>query len=262
MRNILYKGFVIDPSVELVPSITISPFSLSFDTISITTQMNGGGRLSETVGRDYKLFPKCRSAIHAAISYYTLQPDDMVSIFTTSGNTYISSCVTKIIEKTCKWSMQIEEKTKVIFVNHEFGYPYQNIEELKKYKLPIIEDAAHAFFTKDENIGKVGDFVVYSLPKAFPMQLGGILTSPKGFDCNIGETASKAVENYIKVNFSNASKRMLNTVKKRIGNYFYLKEKLDSLGIEPYFFDSKSMLMQSCHQCSCSNGMMIWTIQN
>lgn len=54
MRNILYKGFVIDPSVELVPSITISPFSLSFDTISITTQMNGGGggclkRLEETI---------------------------------------------------------------------------------------------------------------------------------------------------------------------------------------------------------------------
>ena len=53
MRNILYKGFVIDPSVELVPSITISPFSLSFNTISITTQMNGGGgclkRLEETI---------------------------------------------------------------------------------------------------------------------------------------------------------------------------------------------------------------------
>lgn len=191
------------------------------------------------VGKNYKLFPKCRSAIHAALSHYNLQPDDVVSIFTTSGNTYISGCVTKTIEKTCKWSMKIEDSTKLIFVNHEFGYPYQNIDELEKYRLPIIEDAAHAFFTKDENIGKVGDFVVYSLPKAFPMQLGGVLASPKGFDCNIGESVSKRMENYIEVNYSNASKKLLNTVQKRIDNYLYLKEKLEPLGITPYFSESK-----------------------
>lgn len=43
MRNILYKGFVIEPSIELVPSITISPFSLNSEFLNITTQMNGGG---------------------------------------------------------------------------------------------------------------------------------------------------------------------------------------------------------------------------
>ena len=191
------------------------------------------------VGKNYKLFPKCRSAIHAALSHYNLRPDDVVSVFTTSGNTYISGCVTKAIEKTCKWSMKIEDNTKVIFVNHEFGYPYQNIEKLEKYGLPVIEDAAHAFFTKDENIGKVGDFVVYSLPKAFPMQLGGVLTSPKGLDCNIGEQTSKEVENYIESNYSASSKNMLNTVQKRIENYLYLKQKLELLGITPYFCESK-----------------------
>lgn len=30
MRNIVYKGFIIDPSVELVPNITISPFCKGF----------------------------------------------------------------------------------------------------------------------------------------------------------------------------------------------------------------------------------------
>ena len=69
------------------------------------------------VGKNYKLFPKCRSAIHAALSHYDLQPDDMVSVFTTSGNTYISGCVTKAIEKTCKWSMKIEDNTKVIVLD-------------------------------------------------------------------------------------------------------------------------------------------------
>lgn len=189
------------------------------------------------LGKNCKIFPKCRSAIGAALSYYDLKPDDVVSIFTTSGNSYISSCVTKEIEKKCKWSMKIEDKTKLLFVNHEFGYPFQNIDRLKEYGLPVIEDAAHAFFTKDENIGKVGEFVVYSLPKAFPIQVGGILMSPKGCDCNIGESVNHETVSYIESHCRTFEKNISLSVQKRISNYEYLKNNLESLGIAPFFSD-------------------------
>lgn len=182
-----------------------------------------------------KLYLKCRLAINAALSYYNLKPDDVVSIFTTSGNSYISSCVTKEIEKICKWSMRIEAETKVVFVNHEFGYPYRNMESLTKYGFPIIEDAAHAFFTKDENIGKVGDFVVYSLPKAFPMQLGGVLLSPKGLELRDDKELPSDIAAYIETKYFIASDNISEVIRKRVKNYSYLKDKLESLGIEPYF---------------------------
>jgi dTDP-4-amino-4,6-dideoxygalactose transaminase len=120
-----------------------------------------------------------RLAIQKSLQHYNLQPNDVVTILTTSNNFYISGCVTAEIEKFCKWNREISDKTKLIFVNHEFGVPYENLEELKKYKLPIIEDCAHSFFSEDDKseIGKVGDFAIYSFPKIFPIQIGGLLVS-------------------------------------------------------------------------------------
>ena len=45
--------------------------------------------------------------------------------------------------------------------------------------MPIIEDCAGSFFSKDkkDTIGKIGDFVIYSFPKMFPLQIGGLLLS-------------------------------------------------------------------------------------
>lgn len=235
MRNIIYKGFVIEPSVELVPNITISPFCKGFGSDNISVRSNKNKSRLELIYRGGVLYPKCRFAINAALSYYNLKPDDVVSIFTTSGNSYISSCVTKEIEKNCRWSMRIESETKVILVNHEFGYPYRNIESLAKYGFPIIEDAAHAFFTKDENIGKIGDFVVYSLPKVFPMQLGGILFSPKGLNVIDDKEMPPDLAAYIATKYFIASNNVSEIIRKQVGNYSYLKDKLGLLGITPFF---------------------------
>lgn len=43
MRNILYKGFVIEPSIELVPRITISPFSLNSENVKCNYTIERGG---------------------------------------------------------------------------------------------------------------------------------------------------------------------------------------------------------------------------
>ena len=126
-------------------------------------------------------------------------------------------------------------KTKVIFVNHEFGHPYENLEALKKYKLPIIEDCAHAFFSKDKNslIGKVGDFVIYSFPKMFPFQIGGLLVS--NIETEIESDLDEPTLKYIKKVLSHYIKEKDIIIKKRIEVYKALKKELIALGFTERF---------------------------
>lgn len=177
-----------------------------------------------------------RTAIFQALSFYNLEPDDVVTIFTTSGNFYISSCVTKEIEKFCRWSRKIEHDTKLIFVNHEFGYPYQHPEELLRYNVPIIEDCAYNFFTEDLDgkMGEVGDFVIYSLSKAFSSNFGGILKcNNKNFELNtlLSEEYVAKLDTHISAQIQDLTR--IKSI--RLKNYDLFFENLHGIGIDPYF---------------------------
>jgi hypothetical protein len=193
------------------------------------------------LGNDYIYTENGRKAINIALQFYELKTNDVVTIVTTSGNFYISGCVTKEIEKFCKWSRNIEDSTKLIFVNHEFGHPYTDLKQLKKYKLPIIEDCAGSFFSKDRKneIGNIGDFVVYSFPKMFPLQIGGLLV------CNLPERLEKVNQiplerlRHVKNVLSNHIKNKEKIIQDRINNYYFLKDKFESLGfLERFQLDS------------------------
>jgi hypothetical protein len=141
--------FVLNPDPYLLPCYRISPFQTK------DMQHNNALAQSDLIDeyfrdrfqqRQYSYVANGRKAINIALQQYQLQKNDVVTIFTSSDNFYISSCVTKEIEKFCLWSRQIEPATKLLFINHEFGYPYKKISELKKYNLPIIEDCCHSFF--------------------------------------------------------------------------------------------------------------------
>jgi len=175
-----YNQFVINPEKFRIPHYTISPFS--------TDRVRENYRILQSdasIRRDllaqhfghFLCFETGRSALNRALSHYQLTGEDEVYIITTSGNRYISSCVTGEIEKFCQWSRQLSDKTKVILINHEFGTVYRIPDEVLKLNVPIIEDMAMSLFSTDENrkTGSYGDFTVYSLPKFFPIQWGGIL---------------------------------------------------------------------------------------
>ncbi len=177
-----------------------------------------------------------RSAIYLALAHYKLKNSDIVTIFTTTGNIYIARCVTDEIEKICKWSRKIEENTKVIFVNHEFGYPYHELEKLMQYKLPIIEDCASSFFSKDKNysIGKFGDFVIYSFPKFFPIQIGGLLVSKMSLnlpDISIDPMSLQYIKNVLSYNIK--VKDLI--IKRRLQSYTNIRKNLKLLGLEERF---------------------------
>lgn len=123
MKNILYNNYVIDPSSELTPVIRIAPFRnihLQKELFSRKRMKISSDYLSDRF-HNYQLVQKGRSAISIALSSFNLSKEDVVTVLTTSGYFYISSCVTKEIEKYCRWSREFMPQAKVIFVNHEFG---------------------------------------------------------------------------------------------------------------------------------------------
>lgn len=231
-----YNNYIINPTVELTPSIRISPFSENYLLALDADETVASQYLLDRFGA-FLLTTKARDAICLALSYYKLQPDDIVTIVTTSDNFYISSCVTNSIEKYCLWSRKITERTKLIFVNHEFGYPYMKLESLKDYGLPIIEDCAHAFVSKDaeSKIGTVGDFVIYSLPKFFSMQIGGILVADKLKLDSLKIETPLGVERYVLRHLSLEIHDIVSISSVRLDNYKYLLENLQDWGIRPFF---------------------------
>ncbi len=176
----LRDGFVINPDTFWKPAYRISPYTTNYTQINkriIDQGVIDYDLVNSFFGQNFYPTLNGRSAIALALNQYDLDPTDEVMITTTSGNRYISSCVTNEIDKICKWSMKLSNQTKLIFVNHEFGFCYQELESLKKYGLPIIEDRALSFSSNDKtnSVGNTGDFVIYSLPKFFPVSFGGVL---------------------------------------------------------------------------------------
>ena len=234
MKHLLYNKIVVDAGDELIPFIKVHPFNNKY----LLTKVSDSGTkvakdyLDNRFG-SYKILPKGRDALYAALCSYNLRKEDVVTVLTTSNNFYISKCVTGTIDKICKWNREVCPQTKVIVFNHEFGYPRRDIKEVAQYGLPIVEDCAHTFYDNDPEIGRYSDYVVYSLPKAFPMQMGGILKTKKKIDI---VTDSK-VEHYVFGNLSVHLDKISEYENKRRTNFANYCKKLADIGISPYFDD-------------------------
>jgi dTDP-4-amino-4,6-dideoxygalactose transaminase len=232
--------FVLNPDPYLMPSYRISPFTTS--SIETNHQLPDDDYIDSYFserfsGKQYLYTINGREAINIALSYFNLQKEDVVTILTTTGNFYISQCVTNEISKFCNWSRQIEQETKIILVNHEFGFPYNEIGQLRKLKIPIIEDCAHSFFSKGINndIGNVGDFVIYSFPKMFPLQIGGLLVANYDFVLPKSGLLENMGMRYIKNVLSWHIKDLDEIIKRRLANYSFLAREFAELGFAERF---------------------------
>ena len=120
--------FVINPDPYLLPSYRISPFSTQ--DVAFNNNLPDNDLIDDYFnerfeGHKFYYTFNGRAALSLALSYYSLAKEDVVTIFTTSGNYYISKCVTDTISHFCGWSREIQDRTRLILVNHEFGYPCQ-----------------------------------------------------------------------------------------------------------------------------------------
>jgi len=239
--------FIVNPDSALVPSFRVCPFKT--DNISINTELpdddfefNYFNTKFGTANWEYTY--NGREAIHFALETYNLEQNDLVTILTTSENYYISSCVTKTIESFCRWNRELTSETKIIFVNHEFGYPYPEMEKLIATSLPIIEDCCTTFFSQDKRglIGKYGDFAIYSFPKFFPIQIGGIIVSNKGIHLKstsiLKKEQKRNIKNVLSYQLRNSSK-LLN---KRKENFEYALTQLTRLGFSERFEKNEAIV--------------------
>jgi hypothetical protein len=232
--------FVINPDPYSLPCYRIGPFQtrdLSKNHCLHECDLIDDYFHERFTCKDFIFTENGREAINIALKFFLLNKNDVVTIYTTTNNFYVSGCVTKEIEKFCKWSRKIVAETRVLLVIHEFGYPYPDLNKLKKLNLPIIEDCAASFFSTDENddIGKVGDFVVYSFPKMFPLQIGGLLVSNYPNRLEKKDQISGERLRHIKNVLSYHIKNKGEIIKYRINNYRFLRNKFESLGFEERF---------------------------
>jgi len=238
----LVKDFVLSPDKSLLPAYRISPFQTSDIVYNHALPLSASideyfrRRFS---GRRFLYCESGRQAIHLALAALGLRRDDVVTILTTTGNFYISGCVTGEIEKFCRWSREIEPQTKALLVNHEFGFAYEKLRALRRFNLPIIEDAAHAFASnnREQSVGQIGDFVVYSFPKFFPIQTGGLLVFHENSPVRVGPAreASPSAKQSIQKVLSAHIDNLADAAKKRRENYRALATRFRKLGCTPRF---------------------------
>jgi hypothetical protein len=132
--------------------------------------------------RQYALTSSGRKAIALILEECRLMPTDEVLVVTTFNKPNVSSCVTSTIFNYCKPSRILSNSTRAVLVIHEFGVPHPQITELRALcddrQIPLIEDCAHSVdssWPDGSIVGSVGDYVIYSLPKIFPIASGGLV---------------------------------------------------------------------------------------
>ena len=240
MSTFFESGFVLNPDPYYKPAYRISPFNTS--DLAKNMKQSYRDDIFENLDRRFKdlnwRFTKSgKESIKIALETLGLNRKDCVTILTTSGNSYISKCVTDVIEKVCAWSREINSKTSAIFVNHEFGYPYRKLSSLLDYGVPIIEDACHSYFSNTTNLdmSHVGEFTIFSLPKAYPVQIGGLLIAKKEYEIDESYTMDSTLNNYLISTLSNYINDIDKAALNRIKNYNTLTEKFSNFGCTPYF---------------------------
>lgn len=231
--------FVLNPDPYSLPVYRIGPFQtadVAFNHLlpEDRSVMDYFGQ--RFAGRDFTITTNGREAIYLALKFYGLAKDDLVTILTTSQNFYISSCVTREIEKFCQWNREIVPETKVIFVNHEFGTVYPHMDKLMATGLPIIEDCCTTFFSQDEagRVGLYGDFAVYSFPKFYPIQIGGLLVNNKNKTTS-PSTINVETRQYIQNVLSHHIKDEQELLEKRNAIYNCALNRYKKLGFADFF---------------------------
>lgn len=195
--------------------------------------------LSDHLGRPCHVTLSGRHSLEIIFEQLCLSLDDEIYVTTTFNSSYVSGCVSSTIFKYCKPSRVLSEKTKAIIVIHEFGVPYHSIKQLidlaHSRGIPIIEDCAHAMgaVIEGKEIGTLGDFAIFSLPKLFPLKYGGLLVGDKGSTPLSPLKATRI--NQIKTSLGELISLQDKYAQVRKQNYQYLTSLFTAIGQKPLF---------------------------
>ncbi len=202
-------------------------------------------------GRHLEYCNSGRAALSLCLEHFKIKKEDEVLIVKNTDGPYISSCVTKTIEKHCGWSQTFSVRTRVIFVIHEFGFPCPPERFLiyQKKGIPIVEDCAYALGSRieGESIGRFGDFAIYSLPKYYPIPLGGILVFKKKTKVVKSNLICGAdIRELIKQTIGHPQRflKTWNNIRRENWNFFV--KRVLGKGLTPYFMLTKYVVPGVC----------------
>jgi hypothetical protein len=170
----------------------------------------------------------------------SLEPAEEIYVTTTSNSPYVSGCVSSAIFKYCKPSRVLSPKTRAIVVIHEFGVPCKTVIQLKDLAqsrgIPLIEDCAHAIGSKIEGkeIGTIGDYAIFSLPKIFPVPYGGLLTGRNPVNKDLSSLKAAKIEQ-LKPALGQVVPLHPQYAETRRQNYQYLTALFESANLKPFF---------------------------
>lgn len=236
MTTPMHSGkWLLTDDIFMKPSYRISPFTTG--SIAANSQCRPDSTADEYFSTRFGSYQqswvnKAREAITLALIDLNLTPDDTVTILTTSQNRYVSGCVTQAVEHVCQWDRTLTAATKAILVIHEFGAIVEDLEALYACGIPVIEDYAHAFHSSPSQ-GIKGDYVIYSFPKYFAIQYGGILLSKRPL--RKAFTLPLPVLDYLKAVISHQLKGIESFKHKRLANHHYLTAAFTRFGCTPRF---------------------------
>ena len=126
--------------------------------------------------------------------------------------------------------MKLEPSTRLIVVIHEWGIPYARLDELLKLGIPVAEDCAYAFAsTRDgKRAGREGKYAIFSLPKFFPINYGGVV-------CGVQQRVDILLEHRRAIlNVVGAELPRLAAIgEARIAAWHYLESRFAAIGCQP-----------------------------
>lgn len=244
--------------MKIMPLSEIKYQKKSIDFFLEKFKSNNNTKVYDLINTDRFIYTNSgKEAIRIIVEYLNLEKEDEVFITTTTESSYVSTCVSATLFNYSKISRVLTDKTKVIYVIHNFAFPHPKLLELRRLcdekDLILVEDCAFAFdsYIEDLRLGSLGDFSIYSLPKIFPISSGGILSFNKKFDIQkitIDNQIVKLTERWIP--------KMENIKNDRQENYNFLENRANKNSIygnvnniNPFMYGFYSENYQEDYMC-------------
>jgi hypothetical protein len=165
------------PSPEILPHLSLHPFHTGHLHWDAGPMMPINTRLFEFLGADFTYMPNAEFAVLSGLKALGVKQNDTVLILSSMPESTPAPPILNALDGYCNWTYNQQEDTKATIVNHRFGFPYQQTDDLEKLRKPILEISLDCLDLKFDNqkVGTLGDLSVFDFTRIFPMQFGAIL---------------------------------------------------------------------------------------
>ena len=215
-------NYYLNPDPYYTPKISIGPFSLkNIDLAPKQAELN----VLKILGENLVFTNSGKHAIKLALEHLNAKKSNIVGIVTTSGNSYVSKCVTETISEYCGWKIfDRSEKVDFLFVIHEFGalHSKESMDKLRNLNVPIINDFAYSFLSLFLSCREdfVNEINLTSLPKSFDINYGGIVHLPKSRFENVDQELRKSILEIVGIELNAAAIQKNITLRKQNREFY------------------------------------------